>query len=82
MTSGCPWVLGGVQGRFFIDLGVHFRGLGTSFLDRNHAPGHDFSICAFRMVPGSIFNGFVAIQGRSEPQKPLKITVLSSNFKV
>ena len=67
---------------FSLIWGGHFGGLGASFLDRNHALDHDFSIHAFGVVPGSILNGFVAIQGSAETQKPCKFIVLSSNFKV
>ena len=76
VAFGSPWGPWGVQGRFFIDLGGHFGGLGASFLDRNHALDHDFSIHAFGVVPGSILNGFVAIQGSSELQKPYKFIIL------
>ena len=82
VTFGSPWGPWGVQGRFFIDLGGSFWWPWASFLDRNHALDHDFSIHAFGVVPGSILNGFVAIQGSADPQKPCKFIVLSSNFKV
>ena len=71
-----------ISGRLFSDLGCHFGGLWTPSLCGNRSLDYDFSMHACKVVPGSIFIGFMVGQGIVEHEKPCKFIVLSSNFKV